>query len=252
MPDVEAVSICTPPSARFDIARQSIGAGLHTMLEKPPCANSANVDTLIELARANGVALFASWHSRAAAAVEPARRRLRDAAVRSVRVTWHEHVRDWHPGQAWIWQAGGFGALDPGVNALSLLTTLLPGELSLVDADLDVPSNCAMPAAARLRMCAAGGIPIDMDVDILRPGKATWDIEFDTAAGRIVLSRGGAALRVDGDAVAVDACDEYAVLYERFAALVRGRGIDADAAPLRIAEQALATGTRRSIAPFRE
>ena len=32
----------------------------------------------------------------------------------------------WHPGQEWIWQAGGFGVFDPGINALSIVTRILP------------------------------------------------------------------------------------------------------------------------------
>ncbi len=36
-----------------------------------------------------------------------------------------EDVRRWHPGQDWIWEAGGFGVFDPGINALSILTEVL-------------------------------------------------------------------------------------------------------------------------------
>jgi D-galactose 1-dehydrogenase len=43
-----------------------------------------------------------------------------------VNVIWREDVRVWHPGQDWIWQPGGLGVFDPGINALSIITHILP------------------------------------------------------------------------------------------------------------------------------
>ena len=45
--------------------------------------------------------------------------------IRRVECTWKEDVRVWHPGQAWIWEPG-IGVFDPGINALSVLTRILP------------------------------------------------------------------------------------------------------------------------------
>ena len=45
-------------------------------------------------------------------------------------VTWKEDVRHWHPGQQWIWEAGGFGVFDPGINALSIVTKIMPDRSS--------------------------------------------------------------------------------------------------------------------------
>src|SRR3546814_4182786 len=88
------------------------------MLEKPPGATLSEVHALEALARKQGRTLFATWHSREAAAVEPARALLATRKIRSVRVEWKEDVRHWHPGQAWIWEPGGLGVFDPGINAL--------------------------------------------------------------------------------------------------------------------------------------
>ena len=98
------------------------------MLEKPPGATLSEVQALVELAERQNVALFASWHSREAAAVESARHWLGSRHLRKVRVSWKEDVRVWHPGQTWIWKAGGFGVFDPGINALSILTTHHSGQ----------------------------------------------------------------------------------------------------------------------------
>ena len=70
--------------------------------------------------------------------------------VRELRVTWKEDVRHWHPGQAWIWEPGGFGVFDPGINALSILTRILPSPIFVQSATLAVPANRAAPIAAEI------------------------------------------------------------------------------------------------------
>lgn len=87
---LDAVALCTPPAGRHDLARTAIAAGLHVMLEKPPAATLGEAADLADRAQSAGVSLFASWHSRAAAAVDPARRWLRDRAIRSIAIEWLE------------------------------------------------------------------------------------------------------------------------------------------------------------------
>ena len=70
---IDAVSLCTPPQGRFALAKAALDAGKHVMLEKPPGATISEVFALDAQAEANGLSLFSTWHSRAAAAVEPAR-----------------------------------------------------------------------------------------------------------------------------------------------------------------------------------
>jgi predicted dehydrogenase len=117
---IDAVSFCTPPQGRSAMARAALEAGRHVMLEKPPGATMAEVGALARLAETKGLTLFASWHSRQAAGVEPARAWLADKEIRAVRIVWKEDVHVWHPGQEWIWAPGGFGVFDPGINALSI------------------------------------------------------------------------------------------------------------------------------------
>lgn len=107
--DLDAVALCTPPQLRYSLARLALEKGLHVLLEKPPGKTLNEVAALVDLAEQKGVALFAAWHSREAAAVEPARSWLQARKVSSVTVTWKEDVRVWHPGQTWIWKAGGLG-----------------------------------------------------------------------------------------------------------------------------------------------
>ena len=80
--ELDAVSLCMPPQFRYRAALTALQAGKHVFLEKPPGATVSEVEELKRLADANGVTLFASWHSRYAAAVEPARAWLRRATER--------------------------------------------------------------------------------------------------------------------------------------------------------------------------
>ena len=251
IPSVDAVSICTPPQVRYDIARYALLHGKHVMIEKPPGATLSEVASLVEIAQMRRVSLFASWHSRAAAAVEPARSWLAPRAIRIAHIHWKEDVRVWHPGQAWIWRAGGFGVFDPGINALSILTHIMPFEVVLKDAELFYPSNCETPIAANL-LLECHGASIRAEFDFLQTGPQTWDIDIDTDEGRLLLSRGGSIMHVNGHAT-VDGNDrEYPKLYQEFETLVRERRSDADIAPLRLVADAFLSGRRVNVAPFVE
>ena len=248
-PDVQAVALCMPPQARAEIARIALRRGCHVLLEKPPGTSIAEVQELATLADERRLTLFASWHSRHGCAVEPARAWLERKRILSASITWKEDVRVWHPGQDWIWTAEGFGAFDPGINALSILTRIAPGALVLKAAELQYPSNRAAPSAARLSM-TLDGAPVEMDLDILHPGTATWDIDVATDAGRLSLGAGGTVLHIDGSPVSITPVQEYAALYAHFAALISSRSSDVDTAPLQLVIDALAKGHRTITAPF--
>jgi D-galactose 1-dehydrogenase len=249
-PGVEAVSLCTPPQGRHALARRAIDHRLHVIMEKPPGQTLSEVEDLIVAARSAGVALFATWHSRAAPAVEAARRRLANAIIREVVVIWKEDVRRWHPGQSWIWQAGGFGVFDPGINALSIVTRILPRIIFPISARLSYPANRATPIAAELKLGDAAGTPIHADFDWRQTGQQTWDIIVKTADGGLHLSDGGAALAVNGEPVQLAAAAEYPTLYRHFAELVRERCIDVDLTPLRLVADAFLMGERRVVEAF--
>ena len=241
-PEIGAVSLCMPPCSRAGLAREAIAAGCHVLLEKPPCATVAEAEDLARLALEAGVTLFTAWHSQEAAGVAPARRWLANATVESVRVTWKEDVRFWHPGQEWIWQQAGFGVFDPGINALSILTAILPGDLQLLDAELDVPTDCATPIAARLKLEGAGRFDVGVELDFRQTGPQTWDIDIATDRGPLRLSHGGNRLEIGGVVQDVGEEAEYRALYARFADLIRAGASAVDLAPLQLAEDALNMG----------
>lgn len=241
-PDIGMISLCMPPGPRFGYAEAALKAGRHVMLEKPPGATLAEVHALTALAEARGVSLFATWHSRMAEAVAPAKAWLADKTVTRAHITWREDVRKWHPGQDWVFEPGGMGVFDPGINALSILTEILPAPVHLTAAELDFPANRDTPIAARLTF--SGGITADFDWR--QEGPQTWDISVETTSGRLDLRMGGNRLFLDGAEVAgADTImGEYPALYARMAALVAAGRSEVDLAPMVHVADALTLGRR--------
>jgi len=249
-PEIDAISICTPPEGRDAIAMQAIAAGKHVMIEKPPGATVGEVLAVIESARAAGIAFYASWHSREAAAVAAARAWLADREIHSVAINWRENIRKWHPGQDWILAAGGFGVFDPGINALSIATNILPGHLAVRSAALRVPANRQSPIAADIAMTLAHDIPVTMALDFLQEEGETWEILVDTAGGQLALTGGGSALAIDGTALSLPHHAEYPSLYAHFARLIAEHRIDADLTPLQLVADSFLLAERETVAPF--
>ena len=252
VPELDAVSLCQPPQVRYRAARLAIAAGKHIFLEKPPGATVSEVEDLKQLAAGKGVSLFASWHSRYAPAVEAARAFLAANPPRGVSIIWKEDVRRWHPGQDWIWKAGGFGVFDPGINALSIATHIIPKPFFVASAVLDFPENRQAPIAARIEFADADGPAVSADFDWRQTGPQSWDIVADTAKGRMLLSAGGAKLAIEGKTVREEAEAEYPMLYRRFAEIIAAGLSDADIAPLRHVADAFMLGERRIVEPFED
>ena len=251
-PAIEAVVLCVSPAVRYAAARAAIARGRHVLLEKPPGTSVAEVRDLAAQAERAGVTLFASWHSRYAPAVEPLRQRLVDADVRRVSVPWKEDVRFYHPGQAWIWQPGGFGVFDPGINALSILTHVLPRPFRLTRSVLSYPQNCGQPIFADLTFLDSADATIHCDWSFDHRDTALWNVEVETDTARHVLSGGGARLETDGEMVVDEPKQEYEALYDVFVRLVRERISDVDLAPLMHVADAFMFAERHTVAPFHE
>ena len=249
-PPIDAVSLCTPPQVRRAQAAAALAAGKHVMLEKPPGIGVAELDPLIAMAAEAKRTLFATWHSRYAPAVEPARQWLTERRIKSVQIDWKEDVRVWHPGQGWIWEPGGLGVFDPGINALSILTRILPQPVFVTAAELAFPANCQAPIAANLTLTDIGGTPVTAEFDFRQTGPQSWDIVVDTDRGRMTLSSGGARMAVDGKVLAEAPDEEYRGLYRRFVELATIGASEVDLAPLRLVADAFLLGKRTVVEPF--
>jgi D-galactose 1-dehydrogenase len=244
-PEIEAIAICTPPQIRHKIAREVIATGCHVFLEKPPAATLGEAEAIKTLAAAKGVSLLASWHSRFAPAVEATRKWVSERPIKGITIHWKENVRQWHPGQAWIFEPGGMGVFDPGINSLSILTRILKDAVMVKKAELHIPVNCDAPIQVEMDMMTEVGFPIRAEYDFLQTGVQTWSIYIESAAGeKLTLSMGGTEMEIDGQTLIKEKEAEYSGLYAHFYNLIQKKESDADFSPLRIVADAMLLGKR--------
>jgi D-galactose 1-dehydrogenase len=243
---LQAVAITTPPEPRFEVARECAIAGLHCLLEKPPTAGLAEIAALDCLAQAEGVTLFTTWHAQHNAAVDAAARALAGKRIKSLEIHWHEDVHKWHPGQRWIWEPGGFGVFDPGINALSIATKIFPGDLLVKSAELQVPGNAQTPIAADIVFSSpqADG-PLSASLDWRRSEGEEWTMTIQTSDGSTVhLEDGGSKLILNGNEQRGEGLGEYPDIYRVFADLIDERRSLVDVAPFRLVADCLLVGRR--------
>jgi predicted dehydrogenase len=238
--ELDAAVIATPPQVRAAIAREAMAAGLAVLLEKPPAASVAEALELKALAKRSGTTLFAAWHSRFAPMASAAADWLRNHQLVGGRMTWREDVCKWHPGQDWIWRAGGLGAFDPGINGFSLLTSLHPGPLDVADVRFRVHRGADTPVVVDM-VLKGEGFEMPVALDLQATDGETWCIDLLRDDGRTaVLDKGGACWRASGGSVVTAPEREYEGVYHRFAELIEDGSSDVDLQPLQLVEAAFA------------
>lgn len=253
MPEVGLVSICTPPNVRHAYVREAIDAGKDVLLEKPPTPTIAEFNDLVAYGARKGCVLFQTWHSRYNAAVAETRKILRKEGVKSVRIDWRESVRKWHPGQDWVWEAGGFGVCDPGINAMSIFTEIMPFPVFVERSTLRFPANRQTPVDVDIYFKSAEQHRPSMEAHFnwLEETGEIWTIAIETAAGtKLRLEKGGTVLFVGRRKVIANPSEEYEGIYARFARLLKNRRSEMDGSPLLMISDAFLLGARENVAEF--
>jgi len=128
--DVDAVIIATPHSTHAHIARDALLARKDVFLEKPPTLQMKDLNDLERIAAAQGNVLFTGLHTRYRPEVGAAKKALEHEEVRSIHVRYAEDALRWHGDHAsWVLDpaiAGGGALIDSGINAVSVITYILP------------------------------------------------------------------------------------------------------------------------------
>ena len=240
---IDAVSICTPPQFHTSIARKCIMAGLHVLLEKPPAASLGEIESLLEVARPGRATLCFSWHSRMNKAVSLAAAFLRDRAPWTFEAIWEEDPDIWHEGQDWIWQPGGLGVFDAGINAFSVLTSLSPARWLVESAQLHYLGDKQAPCAAVVRLASSCGNSGTVRMKWAPRLQDRHEIIISTRRGELNLAEGATvlagALQHSGEKV-----EEYDRLYDYFGDLIERKESDLDYQPMRIVSDAFLLGSR--------
>ena len=252
--DLDGVAITTPPDARYEVARACLEAGLHCLLEKPPTTTLGEIDDLACIAEGSGATLYATWHAQHNPAVDAAAEALAGKRIADMKIVWHEDVRKWHPGQQWIWEPGGFGVFDPGINAFSIATKIFPGPLFVQNSKLFVPANRHQPIAAEIdfKSPVADGA-LTCSLDWRYSDGESWSIEITTAEGtKLLLAKGGTELSMDGVLQEKPVPGEYPLLYRRFLDLIDARYSEVDTRPLRLVSDSFLLGQHIQVEPFED
>jgi D-galactose 1-dehydrogenase len=253
MPDVTTVAICTPPGVRHAYVREAIDAGKDVLLEKPPTPTITEFQDLVAYGEKKGRVLFQTWHSRYNAAVDAARLILKDEGVANVRIDWRESVRKWHPGQEWVWEPGGFGVCDPGINALSIFTRIMPFPVFVAAATLKFPANRQTPVDAEITFKSSQKHAPTMSAGFnwLEESGEIWTIAIETRKGnQLKLEKGGTVLKVNDLATVANPSEEYEAIYERFAKLLKKGKSEMDGSPLLLVADAFLLGARENVEDF--
>lgn len=247
MPEINVVSICTPPGIRHQYVREALDAGKDVMMEKPPTTTIAELDDLIAHAKRLDRVLYQTWHSQYNAAVDRAKALLAEQGVTAARIDWRESVRKWHPGQDWVWEPGGFGVCDPGINAFSIFTKVMPYPVFVEASMLTFPANRQTPidVAITFKSAQAHKPKLSAGFNWLEESGEIWTIRFETGTGDVVkLEGGGRTLKINDAVVLQHGDGEYAAMYDHFADLLDRHESDVDTTPFRLMSDVFLIGAR--------
>jgi D-galactose 1-dehydrogenase len=245
VPLLDAVAICTPPGARYDIARDALLAGKDVLLEKPPSVTLGEMMALEEVALKMQRSVFAAWHSKFNGAVSRAQELLAGRTIRRIGIQWLEDVERWHSNQNWIWEPKGLGVFDAGINALSILTQITAGPVIVTDSAMwSLPGRQA-PIAAQIEGRLADGLgKLRIDLD-WRCQEECRELLIECIDGTVLrLFQSGRSLEVDGVPLIAESNQEYQRLYAHFSSLIKEGRSDVDLEPLRLMADAFMIARR--------
>ena len=146
LPEVDAVSISTPPFLHYNMAKSVLQAGKHLLLEKPMAMNVSEVKELYHLAEAQGLVAIADFEFRYVPAWQLLAEHLKDEYVgkkRLIKIDWLVTSRA-NAKRTWNWysvQDMGGGALGAVASHAFDYINWLFGPVSRLCGYL----NCAIP-----------------------------------------------------------------------------------------------------------
>lgn len=146
LPEVDAVSISTPPFLHYEMAKTVLNAGKHLLLEKPMTLNATQTRELYHLAKQKGVSAIADFEFRYVPAWQRFSEYIQEGYIgkpRFIKIDWLVGSRA-NPERGWNWYAqkdkggGALGAI--GSHAFDYIHWLF-GEVERLCATL----SCAIP-----------------------------------------------------------------------------------------------------------
>ncbi|KKU95889.1 MAG: hypothetical protein UY27_C0007G0057 [Candidatus Gottesmanbacteria bacterium GW2011_GWA1_48_13] len=190
--DIDAVSIATPPDSHYAITLDALRAGKHVLVEKPPALNLEHLKELERTAKEQGVVLFTAFHATHRPEVAAARKALQGNIIKEITITYKEFVLNYHDANGWIFDphiAGGGVLMDSGINALSVLYSILPDlpKLRIDSVMLKKAQNFRVETSANVTFSVERQGSGILDMDWMYQGPEVRQIVFRTESDEYIV-----------------------------------------------------------------
>lgn len=230
-PEILAVSINTPPNTHFQLAMDALNAGKHVFVEKPPALTVEECQQMIDLAKEKGKVLFMAFHARYNPSVEAAKQELAGKNVTGIDVKYAEYALNYHHPDGWIFNpeiAGGGVLMDSGINALSIITDVLPNiDFNPINAHFTKPESFEVETGVELDITFDENGKGHISMDWMHKGHEVRQVTFTTDTGdrykvdivkNQLIKNDGVTYEVgENSNEMVDQHSEYRRVYEDFA-----------------------------------
>jgi predicted dehydrogenase len=228
-PDVVAVSINTPPVMHYQMVTDALNAGKHVLVEKPPALTVAQCEEMAKLAKEKNKVLFMAFHARYHPEVDIAKEELLNKQVTEINITYGECVLNYHDSEGWIFDpkiVGGGVLMDSGINALSIVTKVMPDiRWNVTGAGFDKPSGFRVETKADIKFSFGKIGKGTLSMDWMQKGPEKRQVGFRTDVDEYLIDivknqflKNGAVIgEKKNDSQLVDQKSEYAGIYGDFA-----------------------------------
>lgn len=233
-PDIQAISVCTPPNSHYRIALEALKAGKHVLVEKPPTLNLKDLDTLEKESKKRKLTLYTAYHATKRPEVLKAVSLLKKEKIVNIGIIYHEDIEKAVPKGHWMNNdpkiAGGGVLMDNSINALSIVKELLPSsnlEVMKDEVKLETPKGKKVEYRALVSFSFGewGGYLFS---DWTRKTVRTFEIMTTKEHYKIDLVKG--TLKENGKVIFKSSPftleDEYRLVYKEFADFIeRGKSL---------------------------
>jgi len=202
--------------------------------------------------------LFMAFHARYNPAVEAAKKELGDKNVTGIDIKYAEYALNYHHPSGWIFNpdiAGGGVLMDSGINALSIVTYILPTiDLVPANARFEQPEGFNVETGAQVDCKFGQNSSGHISMDWMHKGAEVRQVTFTTDDSiqytiDIVnnnFSKNGTMLSTSGESrEMVDQHSEYRKVYEDFASHLAQSTSLISTKELEFIEKTYAIGSRR-------
>jgi predicted dehydrogenase len=163
-PDVDAVSIATPPSTHYSLVKQALEAGKHVLVEKPLATDTEQAESLFELAERSGLVLMPGHTFLYSPAVNKVRQLIESGELGEIYFVTSSRMN------LGIYQAHGV-VNDLAPHDLSILLYWLDQPVSIVAASGSTVFQSGVPETAFLTLSFEKGPTANVQVSWLAPRK---------------------------------------------------------------------------------